>query len=544
MRDKTIKLSRSRKISKSRTSSQNKAVIVFVYFLLVYDEKKNMGKNFLDQAEVAARSSIEPWIQKGLRECFLQALRQSWILEFEQNQSIANSLSDSSSSSSSSLIAENRNGTQLHVEMSTSDVYACFSAVERLSNAWQSKLRKEHHDNVAQWVAEVYQHGKLTLWIADEDSKRKPHNKNTENNIVSDLEKTNDDNHREDISDSMNNQKTYPWIYSKLRSVGRKTKLDSPLLSAGDALHEIKKFTRKHPTYWPQNISTIDQESLNMTHRMRSRDRHASSKNNVVDRDGSCSKKKTVQFKVVPRTTWDQQQHHRDQLGSNNAQEDPHHSAVVEVLLTARGKKNVNGGLMIDPSLRQTRKRTRISEQQDSPRPPFDLLASSNENVTIDLSIIEKKKLDKLLILDDDEKRSPPDTDTLSTTPSVILGLFGGLKHVGETNYALQKHSESKNNSRRFNTSSRDNASAIRKTRRKCIQERLGPNRRHLRDEAPKKLNSKLLRTQNCYDGKERCIDLDLGWCLLEVIDGHEKEMTHKKLCAFSSMEICLNDHD
>jgi len=578
-----------------------------------------MGTNFLDQAKVAAKETIKVWIKRALRESFLQALRQAWTLQSATSQTKFRGLltsSSSSSSSSSSMKGDNSNDkAEFKVELSMDDVKACFSLVDRVSKEWQAKLRQEQHKNVAKWVVEVYQQGKPTLWVSDDNNdnndnetrhqhsrdtifgkqqqQQQPHNKNIESLTASNLEPVETQpsialgeadqsehsliepikpyyivhNYKEDISLQMKTQKCHPWVYNKLRSLGRKTELNSPSLSISDALNEIKDFTRNHPTYWPLDTSIIDQESLNMSKRMRARDQHGSS-----GKDGSYTKK-MVQFKVVPKAVWEhtqqqQQQfrrvppipHHQNdehehsgssvQLFTAPTQEDQQNS-TVETLLLARKKKNINVRSKTHSSLQQPKKKMRIGEQHDMPRLPFDSLTSSNGNPAIYLSLQEKKELDRLLVLNEDEVNNnrSTETETTSTSPphEISLGLFGGLQHVGQTNHMLQNPSEYKNNGLVFNCSRNSNNANDKITRRKqkiSIQERLDPNRRQLRDETPKKSKSKFLKTENWFDNQKKYFDLDLGWCLLEITEGHEEGRSQKRLCAFSSMEICLNDND
>jgi len=569
--------------------------------------------NFLDQAEIAARETIKVWIKQVLRESFLQALRKSWTLQSatatNQNQT---NLRDYLSSSSSEEDDDNHNDPEYQVELSMAGVNACFLLVERVSKAWQTQLRQEQHERVAEWVMEVYQQGKSTLWVTltdDNDNnnnnsssssssssrrregdtvqqqqqQQQPHsNENKEDSTTStsnaeiaeetqqslsigdDDASNNDNNDEDDLSSTNTNTNTntnYPWVYNKLRSLGRKTELDSTSLSVPDALNEIKDFTSKHPTYWPLDNNVIDQESIKMSQRMRARDRHGAggggSSSGGGGRNGSSYTKKTVKFKVVPKSF--------TSLPTTTQEDSQQKSTIVETLLLARKKKNST-----DLSFQPSRKRTRMVEHKEIPRVPFDFLTTSNGNPAIELSIDEKKELNKLLVLnnnnnnneDDDEgnnnNNSSSETtgETIPTTsttkPEITLGLFGGLQDVGETSHFLQNPSENVLfMASRDDSHTGNNNKIIRRKQKVSIQERLDPNRLQQRSDigTPKKSKSKFLRTENWFDNQKKYFDLDLGWCLLEItIDDDDDEKgggnNQKRLCAFSSMEICLDDND
>jgi hypothetical protein len=575
--------------------------------------------DFLDQAEAAAKEKIKVWIKQVLRESFLQALRKAWTLQSATNNetNLRNSLSTSEEDDKNNNDNDNDNyeDPEYQVELSMAGVNACFLLVERVSKAWQTKLRQEQHERVAEWVMEVYQQGKSTLWVTLTDDnnsnnrnnnsssreggtaqqQQQPHsNENKEDStttsnveaaeesqrslsIGDDDERSeqrlagtinnnphhtsnNDNNDEDDLSSSTNTTKrntkrNHPWVYNKLRSLGRKTELDSSSLSVPDALNEIKDFTSKNSTYWPLDNSIIDQESIKMSQRMRARDRHGAGggSSSGGGRDGSSYTKKTVKFKVVPKSF--------TTLPTTTQNDGQQKSTIIETLLLARKKKNSK-----EPSLQPSRKRTRMVEHKEIPRVPFDFLTTSNGNPAIELSFDEKKELNKLLVLnnnneEDEGSNSNDSSETgktipTSTKPETTLGLFGGLQHVGQTSHFLQNPSEINNNNNnnivfmanRDDGNTGNNNKILRRKQKISVQERLDPNRLQQRTDVgtPKKSKSKFLRTENWFDNQKKYFDLDLGWCLLEITVDDEKGggNQQKRLCAFSSMEICLDDND
>ena len=602
--------------------------------------------DFLDQAEAAAKETIKVWIKQVLRESFLQALRKAWTLQSTtcannqtnlRNSLLSSSEEDDSNNNKNDNDNDNDNNTdpEYQVELSMAGVNACFLLVERVSKAWQTKLRQEQHERVAEWVMEVYQQGKSTLWVtltddnnnnninnnnnnnssssssssrecgtAQQQQQQQPYiNENKEdltttsnveaaeetqrslsieddderseqrlvgtiNNIPHHTSNNDNNNDEDDLSSSTNTKRNHPWVYNKLRSLGRKSELDYSSLSVPDALNEIKDFTSKYITYWPLDNNIIDQESIKMSQRMRARDRHGAgggggSSSGGGNRDGSSyTTKKTVKFKVVPKSF--------TSIPTTTTQKDDQQkSTIIETLLLARKKKNSTY-----PSLQPPRKRKRMVEHKEIPRVPFDFSTTSNGNPAIELSFDEKKELNKLLVLNNNNNNNEKEDEgsnnnnnnndssenskaiPTSTKPEITLGLFGGLQHVGQTSHFLQNPSEINNNSNnnmvfmanRDDSNTGNNNKILRRKQKVSIQERIDPNRLQQRTDVgtPKKSKSKFLRTENWFDNQKKYFDLDLGWCLLEITVDDEKGggNQQKRLCAFSSMEICLDDND
>ena len=569
----------------------------------------NLNTDLVERAEQAARATTKDWIRRALRESFLQALRQAWSIRY--NQTPVNSRDSSPSLQiKKDKYEDERAGTETQVELSLSGVNACLSLVERVSRSWQTKLKEEQHERVAQWVEEVYQEGKSSLWaeqrVDDNDNDGSNGNKHLNTALDSkqllkhqrekkslshqDKEslgvysKEKSDTTQEsdklleesiDISNQATNdsgeEKTlsnvekdpyhhyHPNVYSKLRALGRKRKLDSPGLSIPDALHEIKEFSRNHPTYWPLDNDIIDQACLDMSRRMRARDKHGSGGDGNAG-DGSKSyTKKTVRFKVVPKSVWEtkQQQRNHDQEAESNkspidedecsesgntqtsatSTQEIDQASKVETVLLASMKRKKSGGRSHN-SLEAVQKRLRISKQQEIPRVPFDVPQSSDGKIWKDLSLEDKKVLDGLLTLDDNEQDANTSQSTTAAIPEASLALFGGLQPVGQTNHVLQNVGTVGGDSAFM---ARNTSKITRRKEKVSIQERLDPNRLQMgRAENPEKQKSKFLRTEDWFDDQKKFFDFDLGWCLLEI----PTEGNQKRLCAFSSMEICLEDCD
>jgi len=271
-----------------------------------------------------------------------------------------------------------------------------------------------------------------------------------------------------------------------------------------------------------------------------------------------------VRFKVLPKSVWETQQRQErseeeedvaessklpakiiiERDDSDNlettiipSEQANEQKSKISTVLMANMKRKKSSSRSDNPS-QGARKKLRISEQQEIPRPPFDVPESPGGNLRMDLSMVEKKTLDKLLILDDEGDDHNSKSDNPETSMSeVTLGFFGGLQHVGQTNHMIQNTGAC--NDRAFLARGADKI-----TRRKekvSIQERLDPNRRQTgRVENPEKQKSKVLRTEDWFDEQKKSFDFDLGWSLLEITAGGNQ----KRLCAFSSMEICLGDND
>mmetsp|Transcript_26681 Transcript_26681/g.57434 ORF Transcript_26681/g.57434 Transcript_26681/m.57434 type:complete len:561 (-) Transcript_26681:4091-5773(-) len=550
------------------------------------------------QAEQAARATITPWIRRALRESFLQAIRQTWTVQ--SNVTTGDPLV--SPSSGNKETGDFDHIPEYKVELSSNGIDACFSFVERVSQAWQQKLKGEHHVRVAQWIVEVHQQGKPTLWAEPKvedsefyvrnnipistDEKQAQHGKksslnqedlegpsvygegkedttqhsykaSTEGIDLSTDKNSDDDVEEANSSEILAKKQPDPNAYCKLRSLGRKHQLDYTVMSVSDALQEIKEYTRNDSTYWPLNNDIIDQASLEMSHRMCARDRHGSSHIARSGGDGNIYTKKAVRFKVLPKALWEtkqqQQQEKESNITSNQevegsdsetaeqvntlyTKESEEKSKAATLLLATRKRNKISG--RSNKSSPSTRKKAKILKEGEIPRPPSDATLSSDGDLPIVLSLEERKALDNLLMLDDDEKEDHNGSECTATIPEVTMGLFGGLQYVGQTNHMIKNPKKSIDVV--FMTKENNNKITRRKERI-SIQERLDPNRIQVgRDENPEDRKSKLLRTRDWFDEEKKFFDFDLGWCLMEI----PTPMNKKRLCAFSSMEICLGDND
>ena len=500
--------------------------------------------DIVDKAELAARATVKEWIRQTLRESFLQALRQAW---------------------KASTINENK--TQ--IELSLSGVYACFSFVERVSRAWQLKLREEKHERVARWIEEVFREGQSNLWEAplgkdDEESDLEYPETAMDNNhaSLSSQQETQspsdcsseDDGDRKDndketvgvdvddetLEDDSTSDHDHRNAYCKLRSLGRRQTLDSPVLSVPDALKELKEFAQNHSTYWPLSDNIIDQACSDLSRRMLARDKHGSAVSS------NTSARKSVRFKVLPKSVWEtkQQQERNDiestqiveqnavQTASSTQPQFDQESGLESVLASIKNRKSSTKSLA---TYQNVQKKTRSSEQKEEPRPPFDPPLDSDGKLVMDLSLNDKKMVEDLLIIDDDSQDASGSQAGIASKPEAPLALFGGLKHVGQVNHFLQNPTAK---SKPFMAKGTDRVT--RRKQKQSLQERLDPNRLQAgRAEEPVNQRSKILRTENWFEDQMKFMELDLGWCLMEI----QTKGREKRLCAFSSMEICLDDN-
>ena len=553
--------------------------------------------DLVQTAELAARTTIEDWIRQVLRESFLQALQQVWRIQHNHPTR------DSSPSTQLNSDERDEDTAETHVELSLLGLNSCLSFVERVSKAWQKSLKDEQHERVAQWVEEVYQQGKSRLWMRlekndessmkehmnfdindNEETKRHGNNKysshqHSESSGVNraNIEKMTKDseesieetqvhvkegnpnggeNPSSKIADDDNRTIGHPNVYCKLRALGRKRKLDSPVLSVQDALNEIKEFTKRHPTYWTLGDDIIDKACLDMSRRMSARNKQGLGRTENSAQGGKAFTKKAVRFQVLPKSIWETK--HRQgliqkqivnekctdetdgkcvesngmEIATLSAQENEQESRVETMLLASMKKKKIAGKAF--NSLQTPSHRSRVSKEHDAPRKPFDVPQSDDGEIPIALSMGEKKILDTLVIHDDEAEDASESKSATSPSRELPLGLFGGLQQVGQTNHTMKNPSSSSD----MKFLARDNDKFTRRKEKASIQERLDPNR--LRVEDTRKGKSKFLRTENWFDDKKKFYDFDLGWSLLEI----KKHGQQKLLCAFSSIESCLEDSD
>ena len=513
-------------------------------------QQSNMKRklDIVDKAELAARTTVKEWIRQTLRESFLQALRQAWNI---RNQ------------------ASTTNENKTQIALSLSGVYACFSFVEKVSRAWQSKLREEKHERVARWIEEVFREGQSSLWEAplgkdDEesdleysetamDNKHASLSSQQETQSLSDCSSEDDgdrkDNDNETVGvdagdetsqDDSASDHDHRNVYCKLRSLGRRKTLDSPVLSVPDALKELKDFAQNHSTYWPLSDNIIDQACSDLSRRMLARDKHGSTVSS------NASARKSVRFKVLPKSVWEtkQQQERNDiestqiveqnavQTASSMQPQFDQESGLESVLASIKNRKSNTQSIS---TYQKVQKKTRSSAEQEESRPPFDPPLDSDGKLVMDLSLDDKKVVEDLLIIDDDSQDANGSQAGTATKPELPLALFGGLKHVGQVNHFLQNPSAK---SIPFMAKGTDRVT--RRKQKQSLQERLDPNRLQAgRAEEPVNQRSKILRTENWFEDQMKFMELDLGWCLMEI----QTEGRQKRLCAFSSMEICLDDN-
>ncbi|VEU34525.1 unnamed protein product [Pseudo-nitzschia multistriata] len=525
------------------------------------------GDELAARAEGAAREAVSEWIRGALREAFLQALRRVWTLRPVDDGSAAAA-----------------------VEVSAPGFETCLGLVERVAGKWRDKLEAEGHHNAGGWVWEVFERGKQTLWegsVGGEETSGETHAEPLSRGGYGDLrdddDGSNDDGSNDDGSndDGSNDEPAappggpasdrchHPGVYASLRSLGRKRRLDYSVLSVPDALGAVEGFARDHPTYWPAgHWGAVETASLELADRMEARDRHGSghaARNGGGD--GAVYTKKAVRFQVLPKTVWEtkqrkQQQHQQQRQRQEHGQQQQENdgegagataadrggaSLAARIVLAHRsqkaGRRRAGGGP-------RTEKGRQPHGVEDPPRPPSDAtLPVPGGLLPVVLTPEEIRRLEGLLVNVGDgvgpkSTAAAPREDNENNT---CLGLFGGLECVGQTTHAIKNRDTgvpSDNNAGVVFMDPKNTTDRARRRReRTSIQERLDPNRvRAGREENPWDRRSKVLRTEDWFDARKKFLDLDLGWCLLELPT--PERGGRKRLCAFSSMEACLGDHD
>eukprot|EP00536_Pseudo-nitzschia_multiseries_P012242 jgi/Psemu1/290160/fgenesh1_pg.458_\ len=316
--------------------------------------------------------------------------------------------------------------------------------------------------------------------------------------------------------------------------------INDSVMSVSDALRELRSNNDNddghHPTtHWPLGNEIIDRAAVELSHRMRARDRHGSgggSSNsgavrNGVDADGNVYyTKKTVRFKVVPKstaTTSTVTSAATAAVGRERDGSDDHDHDHDD-------EKDAGQTLMTTTTTLST-----IAEGGDEPsRIAALMLASRKRKGTKGSSSLQsqsaRKKARASFLLPWDVPRPPCDA---------------ALPYVGQTNHLVKnKTTTTTTTNIGLPFLSKENTNKIaRRKERVSIQERLDPNRIQAgRGENPVDRNSKFLRTEDWFDERKKFFDFDLGWSLLEIPAGRDGDQ--KKLCAFSSLEVCLGDHD
>jgi hypothetical protein len=172
------------------------------------------------------------------------------------------------------------------------------------------------------------------------------------------------------------------------------------------------------------------------------------------------------------------------------------------------------GAAVDNPAMLPPAKRQKVEDSIG--RPPADIssMIASSES----LSKKEKESLK-------DQFMHPNPSETAKVPPLV---LFGALQKVSQINYSKRHRDEWTDRKNRLE-------------RNAAVAERLFPNKIESNDSV-RSYRSKVLKTRDRNDDNIQCFDLDLGWSLMEVTGpGGEGQ---KRLCAFSSVEIRLNDED
>jgi hypothetical protein len=172
------------------------------------------------------------------------------------------------------------------------------------------------------------------------------------------------------------------------------------------------------------------------------------------------------------------------------------------------------GETVDNPAMLPPAKRQKVEDSIG--RPPADIssMIASSESLS-------KKEKESLR----DQFMHPNPSESAKVPPLV---LFGALQKVSQINYSKRHRDEWTDRKNRLG-------------RNAATAERLFPNKIESNDSV-RSYRSKVLKTRDRNDDNIHCFDLDLGWSLMEVTGpGGEGQ---KRLCAFSSVEIRLNDEE
>ena len=170
--------------------------------------------DLVEEAELAAKNSVSNWIRVALHETFLQGLKQAWLVYAgESNTQSSDTLDDTV------------------IEVSHGAFVECLALVEKVANVWKDKLIEANHARVAEWVQEVFESGKSTLWRTVEEetpsgqkseSVTNPQEESPDGEIQDSQEQESKDAFRdEEKRESSDNTKMIPFC--KLRRMTQKT---------------------------------------------------------------------------------------------------------------------------------------------------------------------------------------------------------------------------------------------------------------------------------------------------------------------------------
>lgn len=402
--------------------------------------------DLVEEAELAAKNSVSNWIRVALHETFLQGLKQAWLVYAgESNTQSSDTLDDTV------------------IEVSHGAFVECLALVEKVANVWKDKLIEANHARVAEWVQEVFESGKSTLWRTVEEetpsgqkseSVTNPQEESPDGEIQDSQEQESKDAFRdEEKRESSDNTKMIPFC--KLRRMTRKTFVGEKVME--DPFDIFKEMGRNGESYWPLDWKIIEDACDNLPIRL-------------------------------------QQPISSEGVNQDNQQR------------VKRASERPEGVESKD-------KRRKI----DTISRPASSVASFRGNMN-DISELERDSLDRLL-----------HDESLESEAKQPLVLFGALQKVGQVHY-----------SKRFRSDWSQKKNQLERSR--AISERLIPNKVSKSSEAGR-YKSKILKTVDKADESRRSIDLDLGWSMMEMKMPGDID-NQKRLCAFASVEITLQDED
>ena len=431
--------------------------------------------NLLNQAESEAKHVVCQWIRKVLQEVFVQTLQRS--LTVHPNS---------------------------RLELSSEGLQQCIHAVEVVSKAWQEKLVKADYELVAEWVEHVFQQGKESVWdeeVVVAEDRETLHKESISNDVKDNAVGSNtvDEEQMNDVKSASHSSNTM-IPYCELRNLGRRTRPGEDQISIEDALDKLQKMGQSGQSYWPLDWNIVAQACDDIPNRIR-----------------YGQQERSESFQIIPKILWEKQQMEegeatsRSQEAEERGNNDRGNDDAILTSILQRKRKN----FVRDSTPRQQKKRKEAVAAIEEPRPPSDISEIFFHCDEL-LSEEDKSKL-SLLIHDENDNSSAP------------LVLFGALSKVGDMHHKVMQENRPKPREQLTEKQTR-------RLEKISLQERLFPHR-IMRNSDPSTYRSKILRTED--EKKQEYMDLDLGWCLMEVRRAGERT---KRLCVFSSLEVSLLD--
>jgi hypothetical protein len=530
-----------------------------------YPPDNPSGFLLLDQAQSSAKHIVCEWIRATLYEAFVQALQKTWTVTTTTKEVDVNSTNGSH---------VNPNGaTTPRVEISQDALQRAQGFVSRLAQTWEQKLRQSDQRQVAEWLRQVLDLGKATLWrkqqdvvvpdkgqvptVDIDDSSRRPSPPTAA--VVPPSSPAPQNN------DTAKNHQTPQLAFTRLRRLGARAAPPSTATwssgssaletdPAESALATIREMGRNGETYWPLDWQPIDTIIDQIPTRLHADKKTTHSLNSSGDRVEPPPK-----FTVIPKGLWEKQQ--RQQQQAHHEQDVLEGQQVGDSLVDDTAAL----ALLVDqqrhePASKRRKKSShhKTSIPDEEPRPPSDISNKKYimKDIIASFSPLQRKQVDRLLHPEDDANQQQHHHHQGHHDAASPLVLFGALKSVGHTHYHLQREHDKNGptnvRDQEDNKGAEDETNSVPQTtfaqevdrfRRQeagwAFLERLGRNEVEANVD-PRRFRSKILRTVGRDNRDEHWWELDIGECILEVRLNDEE--CCKRLCAFSSLELLLRE--